>query len=119
MAKSTAGTKICIIKDGATTGVSVTATGATKAAPVEISTGSTGALANNDLIWIPKAGTGLDEIDGEWWVISNLVADTSFDLLIHHLALSDGLYTSSIIWTCVPWKTQKARARTHTPDHQL
>ena len=94
MAKSTAGTKICIIKDGATTGVSVTITGATKAAPVEITTASTGTLANNDLIWIPKAGTGLDEIDGEWWVIANLVADTSFELLGSDATASTGTFVA-------------------------
>lgn len=81
MAKSTAGTKICIVKDGATTGVSVTATGASKAAPCEITTASTGTLKNGDLIFVPADGTGLSEIDGKWFVIAALVADTSFNLL--------------------------------------
>ena len=94
MAKSTAGTKICIIKDGATTGVSVTATGASKAAPCEITTASTGTLKDGDLVWIPAAGTGLSEIDNKWWVITNLVADTTFDLLGSDTTASTGTFAA-------------------------
>ena len=79
MAKSTAGTKICIVKDGATTGVSVVATGVSKAAPAEVTTASTGTLKDGDLVFIPAAGTGLSEIDGKWCVVTNLVTDTTFD----------------------------------------
>jgi len=96
MAKSTSGTKICCVKDGATTGVSVTPTGATKAAPCEITTASTGTLKNGDLIWIPAAGTGLSEVDGKWWVITNLTADTSFDLLGSDTTASTGTFAAGV-----------------------
>ena len=94
MAKSTAGTKICVVKDGATTGVSVTPTGASKAAPCEITTASTGTLKNGDLIWIPAAGTGLSEVDGKFWIVTNLVADTSFDLLGSDTTASTGTFAA-------------------------
>ena len=94
MAKSTAGTKICIVKDGATTGVSVTATGVSKAAPAEVTTASTGTLKDGDLIFIPAAGTGLSEIDGKYFVVSNLVADTSFDLLGSDTSKSTGTFAA-------------------------
>lgn len=96
MAKSTSGTKICCVKDGATTGVSVTPTGASKAAPCEITTASTGTLKNGDLIWIPAAGTGLSEVDGKWWVITNLTADTSFDLLGSDTTASTGTFAAGV-----------------------
>jgi hypothetical protein len=96
MAKSTAGTEFCVVKDGATTGVSVTPTGASKAAPCEISTASTGTLKNGDLIWIPAAGTGLSEVDGKWWVITNLVADTTFDLLGSDTTASTGTFAAGV-----------------------
>ena len=94
MAKSTAGTKICVVKDGATTGVSITPTGASKAAPCEILTASTGTLKNGDLIWMPAAATGLSEIDGKWWIITNLTADTSFDLLGSDTTASAGTFAA-------------------------
>jgi len=94
MAKSTAGTKICVVKDGATTGVSVTPTGATKAAPCEITTASTGTLKNGDLIWIPAAGTGLSEVDGKFWIVTNLTADASFDLLGSDTTASAGTFAA-------------------------
>ena len=80
MAHSTQGTKICIIKDGATA-VSITPTGASLAAPSVITTATTGTLKDGDLVFLPADATGIPEIDGKWWVIGGLVTDTSFNLV--------------------------------------
>ena len=93
MAKSTQGTKICIVKDGATA-VSVTPTGASKAAPSVITTASTAALKDGDLVFLPADATGLSEIDGKWWVVANLVADTSFELLGSDTTAATGTFSA-------------------------
>ena len=92
-AKSTKGTKICIVKDGAT-GVSITPTGASLAAPSVILTADTDTLKNGDLIYLGAAATGIPEIDGKWFVIANLVADTSFELLGSDATGSTGTFAA-------------------------
>ena len=92
-AKSTKGTKICIVKDGAT-GVSITPTGASLAAPSVITTLDTDTLKDGDLIYLGAAATGIPEIDGKWFVVANLVADTSFELLGSDATGSTGTFAA-------------------------
>jgi len=91
MAQSTAGTTICVTKSGAV-GVSIVPTGASKAAPSVITTASTETLENGNLIWIPEDGTGITELDGNWFIVSDLVTDTSFALLGSDASLSTSTF---------------------------
>ena len=92
-AKSTKGTKICIVKDGAT-GVSITPTGASLAAPSVILTADTDTLKNGDLIYLGAAATGIPELDGKRWIVDALVADTSFALLGSDATGSTGTFAA-------------------------
>ena len=92
-AKSTKGTKICILQDGAA-GVSITPTGASLAAPSVVLTADTDTLKNGDLIYLGAAATGIPEIDGKWWVVDALVADTSFALLGSDATGSTGTFAA-------------------------
>lgn len=79
-ARSTRGVKIWMSRADAT-GVAVPITDVTSAAPAVVSTASTTGLTEGDLIVIPAGATGMASIDGKSYVVSNIVADTSFELL--------------------------------------
>ena len=93
MAQSTAGTTICVTKSGAV-GVSIVPTGASKAAPSVVTTTSTETLENGSLIWLADDSTGLSELDGNWFIVSGLVADTSFELLGSDASASTGTFVA-------------------------
>lgn len=88
MAKSTRGTKICVVKTSAT-GTSLTVTAATKAKPVELT--ATNTLANGNVIKIPAGSTGLPEIDGKSFVVANVAAG-KFELLGSDATASTGTF---------------------------
>lgn len=90
-AKSTAGVKICITKDGAT-GQTVTPTAVTKAAPAEITAANT--LKAGDLVYLAADSTGLSEIDGKWWVVGPNPTGTEFTLLGSDTTASAGTFTA-------------------------
>ena len=92
-AKSSKGVQICVISDGAT-GFTITPTGASLASPSVILTADTDTLKNGDLVYLGAAATGISEIDGKWFVIANLVADTSFELLGSDATGSTGTFAA-------------------------
>ena len=91
-AKSTKGTKICIVKDGATGVTLVAATAVSKAAPTEITVANT--LKAGDLVYLAADSTGLSEIDGKWWVVGPAPTATKFTLLGADTTGSTGTFTA-------------------------
>lgn len=80
VAVPTKGIKWLMVRSDAT-GETVTPSGITAAKPAVVSTASTGALVDGNLIKIPQGATGMPSIDGKTFVIGNLAADSSFELV--------------------------------------
>lgn len=59
----------------------ITPTSISSAKPAVVTTASTGTVVDESLVWIPAGATGMSSLDGKWWAVANLVADTSFELL--------------------------------------
>lgn len=77
MAKSTRGTKICVVKPAAT-GTSLTVTGVSKAKPAEVT--ATNTFKGGEVITIPAGSTGIPEVDGKSWIVDTPIG-TKFNLL--------------------------------------
>lgn len=90
MAKTSKGTKICVVKSSAA-GTSITPTGATTAKPVEITAANT--LKVGDLVTLAADSTGLSEVDGKTWVVGTASA-TKFTLLGSDAAASTGSFAA-------------------------
>lgn len=80
---------------GSATPETITPTAATKAAPVEVSTGNIPTGMNED--WIvdaPDGSTSLPEVDGQFWPVTN-VTGAGFDLLGSDASSSSASFSNS------------------------
>lgn len=77
-AKSSKGLTICITT-GASTPTNIVATAISTAKPAIVSIASTTGMADGDIV-VCKS-TGFTELDGKSFIVANMVADTTFELL--------------------------------------
>lgn len=107
-ASNSRGVTIKVLKVGAA-GVAITPTGATKAKPSQIATASTATMADGDMVVLPAAATGLNTIDGKSWVVSGMVADTTFDLAGSDTTADTGVFAAGasdiMLYKNADWQT--------------
>lgn len=92
-ARSSKGVKICIVKGGAT-GVTLTISAATKAAPSVLTvTGDTG-IVPGSVIKLANNATGLTELDGKTWIAGPNTTTGSLELLGSDASASTGTFSA-------------------------
>ena len=84
---------VCMVKRSATP-IVVTPTDASKARPSVVLTSDTTGLVEGMLIKLSDDSTGLSEIDGKWFIIENVVTDTSFELGGSDTSASTGTFAA-------------------------
>ena len=87
---STLGMEFDMLAGGATP-TPIIATAATKAKPCEITVADTTGLVEGALLWLPTKATGLSQVDGKWWIATNVSA-TTFELLGSNTAASTDVF---------------------------